>query len=68
MRRQIEQAGRKLGRPRKHATNRERVAAQRRKAKEKKLRLLADQFRLRVQDTNGGNWEKKAGGHVSKTV
>jgi hypothetical protein len=68
MRRQIEQAGRKLGRPRKHATNRERVAAQRRKAKEKELRLLANQFRLRVQDTNGEIGIKKAGGHVSKAV
>ena len=61
MRRQIEQAGRKPGRPRKHATNRQRVAAQRQKAKEKKLQLLADQFRLRVQDTNGGNWDEEDG-------
>ena len=61
MRRQIEQAGRKPGRPRKHATNRQRVAAQRQKAKEKKLRLLADQFRLRVQDTNEGNWKEENG-------
>jgi hypothetical protein len=61
MRRQIEQAGRKLGRPRKHATNRERAAAQRQKAKETKLQLLADQFRLRVQDTNGGNWDEEDG-------
>ena len=53
----IEQPPKKPGRPRKHATNRERVAAQRQKAKEKKLQLLADQFRLRVQDTNEGNWD-----------
>ena len=54
MRRQIERPGRKLGRPRKRAP-------QRRKAKEKKLRLLADQFRLRAQDTNRGNWDEEDG-------
>ena len=53
----VEQPPKKPGRPRKHATNRERVAAQRQKAKEKKLQLLADQFRLRAQDTNERNWE-----------
>ena len=32
-------------------------------------RLLADQFRLRMQDTNEGNWkERKTGGHVPKIV
>ena len=61
MRRQIEQAGRKPGRRRKHATNRERVAAQPQKAKETKLQLLADQFRLGVQDTNRGNWDEEDG-------
>ena len=58
----VEQPPKKPGRPRKHATNRERVAAQRQKAKDKKLQLLADQFRLRVQDTNEGNWEKEEDG------
>ena len=58
----VEQVPKKPGRPRKHATNRERVAAQRQKAREKKLQLLADQFRLRVQDTNEGNWEKEDDG------
>ena len=58
----IEQPPKTPGRPRKHATNRERVAAQRQKAKEKKLQLLADQFQLRAQDTNERNWEKEEDG------
>ena len=58
----VEQASKKPGRPRKHATNRERVAAQRQTAKEKKLQLLADQFRLRAQDTNEGDWGKEQDG------
>jgi hypothetical protein len=53
----VEQTQKRPGRPRKHATNRERVAAQRQKAKEQKLRILAEQSRLRVQDTNAGNWD-----------
>ena len=58
----VEQTPKKPGRPRKHATNRERVAGQRQKAKEKKLQLLADQFRLRAQDTNERNWGKEEDG------
>ena len=61
MRRQIEQAGRKPGRPKKDVTNRKRVAAQRQKAKETKLQLLANQFRLRVQHTNRRNWDEEDG-------
>ena len=57
----VEQPLLRRGRPRKHATNRERVAAQRQKAKETKLQLLADQFRLRAQDTNKGNWKEENG-------
>jgi hypothetical protein len=58
----VEQPLLRRGRPRNHATNRERVAQQRHKAKEKKLQLLAGQFRLRVQDTNERNWEKEENG------
>jgi hypothetical protein len=58
----VEQPPKKPGRPRKHATNRERVATQRQKAKEKKLQLLADQFRLRAQDTTERNWGKEEDG------
>ena len=58
----VEQPPKKPGRPKKHATNRERVAGQRQKAKEKKLQLLADQFRLRAQDTNERNWGKEEDG------
>jgi hypothetical protein len=58
----VEQTPKKPGRPRKHATNREKVAKQRQKAKEKKLQLLADQFQLRMQDTNARNWKKEEDG------
>src|SRR5262249_17498840 len=51
----VERPRKKAGRPRKHATNWERVVAQRQKAKETKLQLLEDQFRLRMQDTMGDN-------------
>jgi hypothetical protein len=54
----VEQPPRKPGRPKKHATNRERVAAQRQQAREKRFQLLADLFQLRVQDTDEGNCEK----------
>jgi hypothetical protein len=47
----------KPGRPKRHATNRERVAAQRQAAKEKQLQLVANQFRLRMQDSDEGNWD-----------
>jgi hypothetical protein len=58
----VERPRKNSGRPRKHATNRQRVAAQRHKAKETKLQLLEDQFRLRMQDTNGKNWDLEADG------
>ena len=58
----VEQTPKKPGRPRKHATNRPRVAAQRQEVKEKKLQLLADQLRLRAQDTNERNWGKEQDG------
>jgi hypothetical protein len=58
----VEQPPKNPGRPRKHATNREKVAKQRQKAKGKKLQLLADQFQLRMQDTNEGNWGKEEDG------
>jgi hypothetical protein len=57
----VEGSAKKPGRPKKHATNRERVAAQRQKAKEKQIQLLADQVWLRAQDTNEGNWEEEDG-------
>jgi hypothetical protein len=60
----VEQVRRKSGRPRKHATNRERVAAQRQKAKETKLQVLKDQFQLRMQDTNGKNWDLEEDGRL----
>jgi hypothetical protein len=52
----IEQPRKRPGRPQRHSTNRERVAAQRQVAKEKQIQLLADQFRLRMQDRDVGNW------------
>jgi hypothetical protein len=58
----VEQPPKKPGRPRKHATNRARVAAQRHNVKERKIQLLADQFRLRAQDTNERNWGNEEDG------
>jgi hypothetical protein len=58
-------APKKCGRPRKHKSNRERVAAQRQKAKEEKLRLLESQWQLKSPDTDEINWdieEEKGGG------
>lgn len=51
------------GRPKKHGSNRERLAQQRQKAREQKLRLLADQLNLNSPDTIekedcGGNGRK----------
>src|SRR5262249_14001608 len=53
----IEHLPKKPGRPKRHSTNRERVAAQRQAAKEKQIQILADQFRLRMQDSDEGNWD-----------
>jgi hypothetical protein len=65
----IDDAPKKRGRRRKHATNRQRVAQQRQRAKEEKLRLRAAQWGLRVQDINGGNWdvEKEEGELCAET-
>ena len=49
----------KCGRRRKHKSNRERVAQQRQRAREEKLRLLAAQWRLNSPDTNGNDWKKE---------
>jgi hypothetical protein len=53
----LEQPQKRPRRPKRHATNRERVAAQRQVAKEKQIQMLADQFRLRMQDSDEGNWD-----------
>jgi hypothetical protein len=53
----VETPRKKPGRPKRHATNGERVAAQRQVAKEKQIQILADQFRLRMQDSDEGNWD-----------
>jgi hypothetical protein len=63
-----EQPAKKPGRPRKHATNRERVAAQRQKAKEEQIQLLVDQLRLRMQDTNEGNREEDVGSCAKNSI
>jgi hypothetical protein len=64
----VEHPLKKPGRPRKHATNRERVAAQRQKVKEEQIQLLADQLRLRMQDTHEGNWEEDVGSCAENTI
>src|SRR6516165_2383349 len=57
----VETPRKKPGRPKRHATNGERVAAQRQVAKEKQIQILADQFRLRMQDSDEGNWDDEEG-------
>jgi hypothetical protein len=52
-------APKKCGRRRKHKSNRERVAQQRQRAREEKLRLLAAQWRLNSPDTYEDDWEKE---------
>jgi hypothetical protein len=49
---------RKTGRPRKHGSNRERVAAQRQKSKQKKMQILVDQLLLlkNCQDALVDGW------------
>jgi hypothetical protein len=51
----VDEAPKKRGRCRKHKSNRERVAKQRQRAREEKLRLLAAQLGLNAPDTNGKN-------------
>ena len=52
----IDEAPKKRGRRRKHKSNRERVAAQRQRAREEKRRLLAAHLGLNAPDTNEKNW------------
>ena len=49
----VEDVPRKRGRPKKHQSNRERVAEQRQRAREQKLKVLAEQIRLNSPDTVG---------------
>ena len=53
----VDETPKKRGRCRKHKSNRERVAAQRQRTREEKLRLLAAQLGLNAPDTNGKNWD-----------
>ena len=58
----VEDVPRKRGRPGKHQSNRERVAQQRQRAREQKLKVLAEQIRLNSPDTIGGvDWGKGGG-------
>ena len=59
----VEDVPRMRGRPRKHQSNRERVAQQRQRAREQKLKVLAEQIRLNSPDTVGGeDWGKEGRG------
>jgi hypothetical protein len=59
----IDEVSKRRGRPKRHQSNRERVAQQRQRAREQKLKVLAEQIRLNSQDTIGGvDWGK--GGEV----
>jgi hypothetical protein len=63
----VEDVPRKRGRPGKHQSNRERVAQQRHRAREQKLKVLAEQIRLNSPDTVGReDWERNGGGPVLK--
>ena len=53
----VDETPKKRGRCRKHKSNRERVAAQRQRTREEKLRLLAAQLGLNAPDTNEKNWD-----------
>jgi hypothetical protein len=58
----IDEVSNRRGRPRKHQSNRERVAQQRQRAREQKLKVLAEQIRLNSQDTVGGeDWGGNGG-------
>lgn len=61
----VDEAPQRRGRPKKHKSNRERVAAQRKTAKEEKLRLRAAQWRLNSPDAIGRNWD--LGGNEGKS-
>jgi hypothetical protein len=58
----VDEARKKRGRCRKHKSNRERVAKQRQRAREEKLRLLAAQLGLNAPDTNGKNLDLEEDG------
>ena len=59
----VEDVPRMRGRPGKHQSNRERVAQQRQRAREQKLKVLAEQIRLNSPDTVGGeDWGKEGRG------
>jgi hypothetical protein len=51
----IDEVSKRRGRPKRHQSNRERVAQQRQRAREQKLKVLAEQIRLNSQDTVGGH-------------
>jgi hypothetical protein len=58
----VEDVPRKRGRPGKHQSNRERVAQQRQRAREQKLKVFAEQIRLNSPDTVGGeDWGRNGG-------
>jgi hypothetical protein len=61
----VDEAPKKRGRRRKHKSNRERVAAQRQRTREEKLRLLAAQLGLNTPDTNGKDWDLEEDGWSS---
>jgi hypothetical protein len=61
----VEDVPKRRGRPRKHRSNRERLIQQRRKARERKLKVLADQLRLNSPDTVE---KKDCGGDCGKEV
>jgi hypothetical protein len=55
----IDEVSKRRGRPKRHQSNRERVAQQRQRARERKLKVLAEQIRLNSPDTVGGeDWGK----------
>ena len=58
----VDEAPQKRGRRKKHKSNRERVAGQRQRAREERLRLLAAQLGLNAPDTNGKNWDLEEDG------
>jgi hypothetical protein len=55
----IDEVSKKRGRPKRHQSNRERVAQQRQRAREQKLKVFAEQIRLNSPDTLGQeDWGK----------
>jgi hypothetical protein len=58
-----------FGRPRKHQSNRERVAEQRRKAQDKRIQVLNDQLRLKNrQDPSAGRCDANGSRSCAKSV